>query len=160
MVGGENGQPTWRTAIRQDVDEAIQQSLTWRQFVAALQVKGYELRFNRKYPVLRPLRKKSALFDSKRWASGTRQKQSRRASCIHKAPTLMWKIHQQSNMAVCAAGKAPSQAGRAAGTVLSLPVRIGRAAPQAASPQLCGAAGCLQVRPAHPADGVPIQAQH
>ena len=50
----KNDQPTWRTAIRQDVDEAIQQSLTWRQFVAALQDKGYELRFNRKYPVLRP----------------------------------------------------------------------------------------------------------
>lgn len=50
----KNGQPTWRTAIRQDVDEAIQRSLTWRQFVAALQDKGYELRFNRKYPVLRP----------------------------------------------------------------------------------------------------------
>ena len=50
----KNGQPTWRTAIRQDVDEAIQQSLTWRQFVAALQDKGYELQFNRKYPVLRP----------------------------------------------------------------------------------------------------------
>ena len=50
----KNNQPTWRTAIRQDVDEAIQQSLTWRQFVTALQSKGYELRFNRKYPVLRP----------------------------------------------------------------------------------------------------------
>lgn len=50
----KNGQPTWRTAVRQDVDDAIQQSLTWRQFVAALQDKGYELRFNRKYPVLRP----------------------------------------------------------------------------------------------------------
>lgn len=50
----QNGKPTWRTAIRQDVDDAIRQSLTWRQFVAALQDKGYELRFNRKYPVLRP----------------------------------------------------------------------------------------------------------
>lgn len=50
----QSGKPTWRTAIRQDVDEAIQQSLTWRQFVTALQSKGYELRFNRKYPVLRP----------------------------------------------------------------------------------------------------------
>ena len=50
----KSGQPTWRTAIRQDVDDAIRQSLTWRQFVAALQDKGYELRFNRKYPVLRP----------------------------------------------------------------------------------------------------------
>ncbi len=50
----QSGKPTWCTAIRQDVDDAIRQSLTWRQFVAALQDKGYELRFNRKYPVLRP----------------------------------------------------------------------------------------------------------
>ena len=50
----ENNQPTWRTAIRQDVDEAIQQSLTWRQFLGALEHKGYEVRMGRKYPVLRP----------------------------------------------------------------------------------------------------------
>ena len=50
----KNGQPTWRTAIRQDVDEAIQQSLTWRQFLNAMERKGYEVRMGRKYPVLRP----------------------------------------------------------------------------------------------------------
>ena len=50
----KNGQPTWRTAIRQDVDEAIQQSLTWRQFLTVLDSKGYEVRLGRKYPVLRP----------------------------------------------------------------------------------------------------------
>ena len=50
----KHGQPTWRTAIRQDVDEAIQQSLTWRQFLGALEHKGYEVRMGRKYPVLRP----------------------------------------------------------------------------------------------------------
>jgi len=50
----KNNQPTWRTAIRQDVDEAIQQSLTWRQFLNALERKGYEVRMGRKYPVLRP----------------------------------------------------------------------------------------------------------
>ena len=50
----ENNQPTWRTAIRQDVDEAIQQSLTWRQFLTVLDRKGYEVRMGRKYPVLRP----------------------------------------------------------------------------------------------------------
>ena len=50
----KNGQPTWRTAIRQDVDDAIQQSLTWRQFLNALERKGYEVRMGRKYPVLRP----------------------------------------------------------------------------------------------------------
>ncbi len=50
----KNNQPTWRTAIRQDVDDAIQQSLTWRQFLTALERKGYEVRMGRKYPVLRP----------------------------------------------------------------------------------------------------------
>ena len=50
----KNGQPTWRTAIRQDVDEAIQQSLTWRLFLTVLDRKGYEVRMGRKYPVLRP----------------------------------------------------------------------------------------------------------
>ena len=50
----KNGQPTWRTAIRQDVDDAIQQSLTWRQFLSVLERKGYEIRMGRKYPVLRP----------------------------------------------------------------------------------------------------------
>lgn len=33
----KNNQPTWRTAIRQDVDDAIQQSLTWRQFLSVLE---------------------------------------------------------------------------------------------------------------------------
>ena len=50
----KNGQPTWRTAIRQDVDETIQQSLTWRQFLNTLERKGYEVRMGRKYPALRP----------------------------------------------------------------------------------------------------------
>ena len=53
-LAAKNGQPTWRTAIRQDVDEAIQQSLTWRQFLSAMERKGYEVRMGRKYPVLRP----------------------------------------------------------------------------------------------------------
>ncbi|WP_419518038.1 relaxase/mobilization nuclease domain-containing protein [Gemmiger sp.] len=50
----KNGQPTWRTAIRQDVDDAIRQSLTWRQFLTVLAKKGYEVSMGRKYPVLRP----------------------------------------------------------------------------------------------------------
>ena len=50
----KNGQPTWRTTIRQDVDDAIRQSLTWRQFLTVLARKGYEVRMGRKYPVLRP----------------------------------------------------------------------------------------------------------
>ena len=50
----KSGQPTWRTAIRHDVDDAIQQSLTWWQFLTVLARQGYEVRMGRKYPVLRP----------------------------------------------------------------------------------------------------------
>ena len=48
------GQPTWRTAIRMDIDEAISLALTWRQFLVILEQKGYEIRMGRKYPTLRP----------------------------------------------------------------------------------------------------------
>ena len=50
----QDGAPTWRTAIRQDVDEAIQSSLTWRQFLRAMEQKGYVMQFDRKYPTLKP----------------------------------------------------------------------------------------------------------
>ena len=50
----ENNQPTWRPAIRQDEDEAIQQRLAWRHILTVLDRKGYEVRMGRKYPVLRP----------------------------------------------------------------------------------------------------------
>lgn len=49
-----NGQPTWRTAIRMDIDEVVPMALTWRQFLALLEQKGYEIRMGRKYPTLRP----------------------------------------------------------------------------------------------------------
>ena len=49
-----NGQPTWRTAIRMDIDEVVSMALTWRQFLAILEQKGYEIRMGRKYPTLRP----------------------------------------------------------------------------------------------------------
>ena len=48
------GQPTWRSLIRQDVDDAIAHSLTWRQFVQIMERKGYRMQFGRKYPILQP----------------------------------------------------------------------------------------------------------
>ena len=51
---GQTGQPTWRSIIRQDVDDAIARSLTWRQFIRAMEEKGYTMQFNRKYPILQP----------------------------------------------------------------------------------------------------------
>lgn len=51
---GQTGQPTWRSLIRKDVDDAIARSLTWRQFVQAMERKGYRMAFDRKYPILQP----------------------------------------------------------------------------------------------------------
>ena len=48
----QNGNPTWKTPIRQDIDAAIAASLTWKQFLRALEKQGYAFRFDRKYPTL------------------------------------------------------------------------------------------------------------
>lgn len=62
---GQTGQHTWRSLIRQDVDDAIAHSLTWRQFVQAMELKGYTMRFDRKYPILQPPEKtRSVRFKS------------------------------------------------------------------------------------------------
>ena len=50
----QNGMPTWKAAIQQDVDAAIATSLTWKQFLRALGKQGYTFQFDRKYPTLKP----------------------------------------------------------------------------------------------------------
>lgn len=47
-----NGAPTWKTPIQQDLNAAVSASLTWKQFLRALEQKGYAFRFDRKYPTL------------------------------------------------------------------------------------------------------------
>lgn len=53
-IAEQNGQPTWRTAIRQDIDDVLMVSLSWKQLVKELQKKGYEWKLGRKYISLRP----------------------------------------------------------------------------------------------------------
>ena len=50
----QENRPNWTSMVRQDVNEAISQALTWRQFLQCLSQKGYTFRFNRKYPTLQP----------------------------------------------------------------------------------------------------------
>ena len=50
----QENRPTWKAAIQQDIDSAIDEALTWNQFVRALEEKGYTLRMNRKYITLQP----------------------------------------------------------------------------------------------------------
>mgnify|MGYP005831605981 CR=1 FL=1 len=38
-----NGEPTWRSIIRDDVDVAVKSSITFQQFVRSLKDKGYEV---------------------------------------------------------------------------------------------------------------------
>ena len=48
----QNGAPTWKTPIQQDLNAAAAASLTWKQFLRALEQQGYAFRFDRKYPTL------------------------------------------------------------------------------------------------------------
>lgn len=50
----QENRPNWTSMVRQDVNEAISQAMTWRQFLQYLSQKGYTFRFNRKYPTLQP----------------------------------------------------------------------------------------------------------
>ena len=50
----QEGKPTWRGLIRADVDSVIAASMTFTQFIAALQKQGYEVKTNRKYMAVRP----------------------------------------------------------------------------------------------------------
>lgn len=50
----KDGQTTWRSVIRADVDEAISLVFSWQQFLSELGRRGYELNLDRKYPTLRP----------------------------------------------------------------------------------------------------------
>ena len=48
----QEGKPTWKTVIQQDVDAAITASLTWKQFLRVMEKQGYAFRFDRKYATM------------------------------------------------------------------------------------------------------------
>ena len=50
----QEGKPTWRRLIREDVDKAIAASMTFTQFIAALRKQGYEVKTGVKYMAVRP----------------------------------------------------------------------------------------------------------
>lgn len=50
----QEGQPTWRSLIRDDVDAAIRESLTFVQFIKSLERRGYEVKTGVKYMAVRP----------------------------------------------------------------------------------------------------------
>ncbi len=48
-----DGRPTWRTAVRLDIREAVQESFTWKQFLAQMEQRGYVWKTDRQYPTLK-----------------------------------------------------------------------------------------------------------
>ena len=53
----QEGKPTWRGLIREDVDKAIAAAMTFTQFIAALRKEGYEVKTGVKHLAVRPLGK-------------------------------------------------------------------------------------------------------
>ena len=50
----QEGKPTWRGFIHEDVDKAIAASMTFTQFIASLREQGYEVKTGVKYIAVRP----------------------------------------------------------------------------------------------------------
>jgi hypothetical protein len=50
----QEGKPTWRGLIREDVDKAIAASMTFTQFISNLRKQGYEVKTGVKYMAVRP----------------------------------------------------------------------------------------------------------
>ena len=45
----QEGKPTWRSAIRLDIRESVQESYSWSQFLKEMEKRGYTWKLNRKY---------------------------------------------------------------------------------------------------------------
>ena len=50
----QKGQPTWRSAIREDVDKAVMTAMTWSAFVRSMREQGYEVKTGVKHIAVRP----------------------------------------------------------------------------------------------------------
>jgi hypothetical protein len=48
------GQPTWRSAIREDIDKAVKASMSFQAFIRTLKEKGYEVKTGVKHMAVRP----------------------------------------------------------------------------------------------------------
>ena len=53
-IAEQAGAPTWRSAIRADVDRAIAQSMTWNAFLSHLERQGYGIKTGVKHTAVRP----------------------------------------------------------------------------------------------------------
>ena len=49
----QEGKPTWRSAIRLDIRESVQESYSWSQFLKEMEKRGYTWKLNRKYIALK-----------------------------------------------------------------------------------------------------------
>ena len=50
----QNGQTTWKAALRKDIDAAVVSALSWNQFLKILAQQGYQFQLQRKYITLQP----------------------------------------------------------------------------------------------------------
>ena len=89
--------PNWTSMVRQDVNEAISQALTWRQFLQCLSQKGYT--FVSIGNILRCSRPENLVrFVSKRWGSSIPRRPSNSASSTRRKPT---RLNHTSVMSGC-----------------------------------------------------------
>ena len=82
------GKPTWRTAIRMDIRDAIGVSFSWSQFVKEMEKRGYTWKLNRKYPALKT-RIWRGMSVCVPWEKAMGRQRSGRRSCVQRSNRCM-----------------------------------------------------------------------
>ena len=151
---GQTGQPTWRSLIRQDVDDAINRSLTWRQFVQAMELKGTQCgsTANTRFCSRQT---KPDRCGSKPWASDTLRRLSATESCIRDGGIQRVNESRSSGLAACTGTyrKARKLTGLRA-CIIDTCTNWARCPASRSAPRYGRAAGHSQFGQAHPADGI------
>ena len=140
----QNGAPTWKTPIQQDLNAAVAASLTWKQFLRTLEQQGYAFRFDRKYPTLiLPGNGRTVRFKTlgKQYTPEALQ---RRHPLPQATPPARERTAASQPLPAPSWGNAAPQAFRPAGSLLFLPLQDGGAAEKAPVSKLCCAGGYPQ----------------
>ncbi len=144
----QEGKPTWKTVIQQDVDAAIAASLTWKQFLRVLEQQGYTFRFDRKYMTLKPPGKDRPVRFKTLGKNYTPEAIQRRILYPRRSAPAGKRTPPSPWAASPPWGNAAPQAHRPAGALLFLFISGGSASQETALPQLCRAGGYSQAGPA------------
>ena len=139
------GKPTWRTAIRMDIREAIGVSFSWSQFVKEMETRGYVWRTDRKYLALKAPGMERYVCPSAFLGKGLWGGRNPGEDLTSENPTGLWKTTD---------AVPKEETYRLAETLLCVSISDGHISKETEADSLCGPFRYPKTGSPHPADGV------